>query len=125
MRQGVPQHWSPLIAVLHGHSHYVNVLSFSPDGSRLASGSGDMVNMDLGDSTARLWDGVTGVPIAALEGHSSYVTSLLFSPDGSRLASGSYDKTVQLWDGASGVPIATLKGHLEYVTSLSFSPDGS
>ena len=61
-RQGVPQHWSPLVAVPHGHSRSVNVLSFSPDGSRLASGSHD--------NTVRLWDGASGIPIATLEGHS-------------------------------------------------------
>ena len=115
--QGIPQHWGRLVAVLRGHSEPVNVLSFSPDGSRLASGSDD--------DTVRLWDGASGVPIATLEGHSHPVTSLSFSPDGSRLASGSYDETVRLWDGASGVPIATLEGHSDSVRYLSFSPDGS
>ena len=116
-RQGVPQHWSPLVAVPHGHSRSVNVLSFSPDGSRLASGSHD--------NTVRLWDGASGIPIATLEGHSHCITSLLFSPDGSRLASGSDDNKVRLWDCASGVPIATLEGHSYSVSSLSFSSDGS
>ena len=116
-RQGVPQHWSSLVAILHGHSDSVDVLSFSPDGSRLASGSLD--------KTVRLWNGSTGVLIATLEGHSECVQSLSFSPDGSRLASGSYDNTVKLWGVASGVPIATLEGHSDSVASLSFSPDGS
>ena len=114
--QGIPRYWSPLVAVLRGHSESVNVLSFSPDGSRLASGSYD--------KTVRLWDGATGIPIATLDGHSEPVTSISFSPDGSRLASGSYDKTVRLWDGSTGLPIATLNGHSESVTSISFSPDG-
>ena len=110
-RQGVPQHWSHLVAILHEHSSSVNVLSFSPDGSRLASGSYD--------HTVRLWDGFTGVPIATLEGHSESVTSLSFSPDGSRLASGSYKDTVILWDCATGASIATIKGGPQSVHSLS------
>ena len=58
-RQGVPQHWSHLVAILHEHSSSVNVLSFSPDGSRLTSG--------LYDSTVRLWDGASKVLIAVSE----------------------------------------------------------
>ena len=85
--KGIPRHWSRLVAVLRGHSSSVSALSFSPDGSRFASGSDD--------NTVRLWDGASGVPIATLEGHSHPVTSLSFSPDGSRLASGSYDWTVR------------------------------
>ena len=61
------------IATLEGHSGYVNALSFSPDGSRLAS-SGSR------DETVRLWYGTTGLPIATLEGHSGYVNALSFSP---------------------------------------------
>ena len=115
--QGVEWQWSPLVAVLHGHSDPAHTLSFSPNGSWLALGSYD--------GTVRLWDSAAGAPIATLKGHSDYVMSLSFSPDGSQLASGSDDKTVRLWDGATGSPIATLKGHSHYVTSLSFSPDGS
>ena len=96
--QGIPQHWSCLVAVLCGHSQSVNVLTFLPIRSQLASG--------LYDKTARLWDGASGVPIATLEGHSP-----LFLPDGSWLASRSDDNTVRLWDGVLGVPIATLKVH--------------
>ena len=105
------------IATLEGHTDYVNDVVFSPDGSRLASGSYD--------HTVRLWDGVSDDHIATLEGHTDYVRSVVFSPDGSRLASGSYDETVRLWDGVTGAHIATLAGHTADVNSVVFSPDGS
>jgi WD40 repeat protein len=66
---------------------------FSPDGSRVASGSHD--------KTVRVWDVQTGECQSTLEGHSDGVESVVFSPDGSRVASGSHDGTVRAWDIAS------------------------
>ena len=101
----------------------VSSVSFSPDGSTLASGSWD--------GTVQLWDVVTGEPIATLGGRESSGSSVSFSPDGATLASGSLDGTVRLWAVATGEPIAPLEGHtsLHRVTlasgSVSFSPDGA
>ena len=67
----------------------MNSVCFSPDGRRLASGSGDR--------TVRLWDVETGACVKTLEGHGDEVLSVCFSPDGRRLASGSDDSTVRLW----------------------------
>ena len=69
---------------------YVDVLSFSPDGTLFATGTQD--------NLARIWDLETGTVIATLEGHAHHVTRVLFSPDGRTLASGSRDGTVLLWD---------------------------
>jgi WD40 repeat protein len=77
--------------VLSGHTSAVSCLSFSPNGRKFASGSGDR--------TVRLWDVATGASLGEpLTGHVDGVTCLSFSPDGRRLASGSKDSTVRLWD---------------------------
>ena len=94
----------------------VESMSFSPDGSILASGARDL--------TVVLWDVATGRKRTTLEGHRGGVWSVSFSPDGSILASGSEDHTVVLWDVAAGRERATLR-HTDRVSSVSFSPDGT
>ena len=78
-------------------------MSFSPDGTALASGSDD--------GTVKLWDVTTHENIATLQGHTNWVYSVSFSPDGATLASGSWDGTIKLWDVATHENIATLQGH--------------
>ena len=79
-------------------------VSFSPDGTKFASGSDD--------KTVKLWDVTSGECLKTLEGHSWTVTSVSFSPDGTKVASGSNDNTVKLWDVTSGECLKTLEGLL-------------
>jgi WD40 repeat protein len=70
-------------------------VAFSPDGSRLASGSSD--------STVRLWDVKGEQPIGPpLEGHTALVSAVVFSDDGKSVVSGSYDRTVRWWNAETG-----------------------
>ncbi|MDE0682738.1 MAG: sigma-70 family RNA polymerase sigma factor, partial [Candidatus Poribacteria bacterium] len=97
-------------------NNWVLAVAFSPDGTRLASGSTDM--------TVRLWNTTGGKDSMTLQKHTGPTNVLAFSPDGKMLASGSTDKTVQLWNTTTGEPLTTLTGHINGITALAFSPDG-
>ncbi|KAG2223667.1 hypothetical protein INT45_007245 [Circinella minor] len=102
-------------STLSGHTEAVLSCAFSPDGSQLATGSGD--------ATVRIWDLNTETPRYTLKGHTGWVLSIAWSPDGKTLASGSMDKTVRLWDPKTGKSLGDgLKGHTKWITSLSWEP---
>ena len=105
--------------MVEGHTNAVLSVSFSPDGTKLASASEDY--------TVRLCDVSTGQAIGVpFQGHTNWVTSVSFSPDGTKLASASYDNTVRLWDVSTGQAVGEpFQGHTNWVTSVSFSPDGT
>ncbi|KAF5347515.1 hypothetical protein D9758_014510 [Tetrapyrgos nigripes] len=106
------------IQELQGHTSSVESVAFSPDDTKLASGSWD--------HTIRLWDVATGTQIMEpLQGHTNAVGSVAFSCDGTKLASGSWDCTLRLWDVATGTQITNpLQGHTHDVCQVAFSPDG-
>ena len=93
----------------------VNSVTFSSDGSTLASGGGN---------TVHLWDANTGELLNTLAGHTEIVNSVVFSRDGNTLAS-SGGLTVRLWDVNSGELLNTLTGHARGVNSVAFSRDGN
>jgi WD40 repeat protein len=101
---------------LRGHPGRVRTLTFSRDGSRLATAGADQ--------TIRVWDTATGQESLTLKGHTDSIRSLAFNTDGSRLVSVS-DNTARVWDMATGLEIVTFKGHDKMTYSARFSPDGS
>ncbi|MEE1203610.1 MAG: hypothetical protein UHN59_04835, partial [Bacteroidales bacterium] len=77
------------LKTLEGHSEYVYSVAYSPDGTKIISGSKD--------KTIKIWDANTGECLKTLEGHSDDVRSVAFSLDGTKIISGSFDKTVKIW----------------------------
>ena len=103
----------PKTQILSGHVDGVTAVAWSPDGSRIATGSAVGV---------QVWDAVTGEELLSLE-QDHLVESVVWSPDGSRIATGS-DDGVQVWDAATGEELLSL-GYGHWVDSVAWSPDGS
>jgi WD40 repeat protein len=99
------------------HSDAITSVAFSPDGTKIVSGSFD--------KTIKVWDSGALEPskspllgqhwrlLACLAGklellsekvnaHSDVIATVAFSPDGSKIVSGSVDETIKVWD--SGAP---------------------
>ncbi|MGN2638568.1 eIF2A-related protein [Nocardia takedensis] len=106
-----------LLTPLGGHTDWVLAVTWSPNGTRLLTGSND--------STARLWDAHTGQPLHILAGHIGPVEAVAWSPDGNRLLTGSTDKTARVWNAHTGQPLHILTGHSGPVSAVAWSPDGT
>ena len=78
------------------HKGAVQVVTFAPDGKRVATASWD--------GTAGVWDAATGRQLLSLQHgpQNQRITAVSFSPNGALLATAGTDGTAQVWDVANG-----------------------
>lgn len=103
--------------VYAGHRDTTLKAAFSPDGQRIASGSGSR------DSSARVWNARTGVTLLDLRGQRGGINTLDFSPDGRRLVTPAGDGTIRIWDALTGRVLVRMRSQ-GLVWFAAFSPDG-
>jgi WD40 repeat protein len=82
---------------------------FSPDGSRLLSGS--WAPGGKGKGSLKLWEVKTGKLLLTIDDIPGGVHGLAISADGRQALSGGPSGLVHLWDLESGKEIIALKGH--------------
>ena len=111
-----PPNGSSLRDTMH---NYVQSISWSPDGKRIASASSD--------GMIYIWDALRGgEPLLAYHGHHENVDSVTWSPDGRRIASSGWSlsnsSVVHVWDPQKGGSPLTGRFGSSHVV---WSPDGS
>ncbi len=102
------------LAPLRGHENGVHLISFSPDGRSLVTGSFDR--------TIRLWDVAARSQKKILASGVMPISSAV-SRDGRWIAGGFLDSSLRVWT-ADGAEHRALKGHELQVTGLAFTADG-
>jgi len=101
----------------------IQYVTFSPDGTLLASAGG------WNDKAIYLWDTKTWEQVGVLGGHSAHVLSIAFSPSGKRLVSTvNCDNTVHCWDVETQEQEGIFEGHNAIdsgtLSHVAFSSDG-
>ncbi|KAI1014890.1 hypothetical protein LB503_004000 [Fusarium chuoi] len=113
--------WDPAqstkpVARMLGHQKQVNHVTFSPDGSLIASAGWD--------NHTKIWSARDGKFINTLRGHVAPVYQCAFSADSRLLVTASKDTTLKVWSMASHKLAVDLPGHQDEVYAVDWAPDG-
>ncbi|KAK7197284.1 WD domain, G-beta repeat [Novymonas esmeraldas] len=104
-----------LLRTLEGHTDTVSLLSFSPNGQWLATGSLD--------SSVALWSTETWERKHVLTDLYGEIMTLLWHPSSLLLAAGADDAQAAMWNVVKGTLVMYFVGHRGPVTCTAWSPD--
>ncbi|WP_240911174.1 protein kinase domain-containing protein [Paludisphaera soli] len=113
-----------LVRQLKGLASRARSLSFSPDGMRLASSSGDPEKPPEQRGSVTIWDVATGRSIREYRGHGEVVDAVVYLGVGALVASGGGNGKIHVWDSETGELARVLEGHEDAVRRLALSRDG-
>lgn len=107
---------SPVIELV-GHEKQVLDVAISDDGTRILTGSLD--------TTAKLWDAITGKELRTFAGPTHGVIAVALSPDGklAAMGGGKEDSTVHVWRLETGEEILSFEAHKYGLQEIVFSPN--
>ncbi len=86
-----------------GHFEAVSIENFSPDGSKIITGSYD--------GRIRIWNAGTGVLEKVIQAHKAAIIGLSYNSAGTKIISTSEDSLVKMWDPNTGKEVFRLTGH--------------
>ncbi|GKT40587.1 ribosome assembly protein rrb1 [Colletotrichum spaethianum] len=109
-----PSQGTKPVARMLGHQKQVNHVTFSPDGTLIASAGWD--------NHTKIWSARDGKFINTLRGHVAPVYQCAFSADSRLLVTASKDTTLKVWSMATCKLQVDLPGHQDEVYAVDWSP---
>lgn len=112
--------WKKGVAI-KGHKHEIHDATFSRDGARIYTASGD--GYTPADWSVRAWDASTGAQLWRWKGPQQ-LRAVVASPDGRTIVAGDIRGRVTMHDATSGEQIGAAVTIPDWVDYARISPDG-